>query len=233
MKLPWLLFLIGILTIVIIVPIAYVANNAPNEPTSVPLFFGVTYGAQTAREAKLLIDKVRGYTNLFVVDSWDISMNETALTEICQYAVDANMNVIVYFDYVFFDVEPWLWLEPWFATAKERWGSQFLGIYLYDEPGGRQIDLGQWHTGNYAKQAMANASDYHDAANRYVTSIHESLSSQNSRSTGLPLFTSDYALYWFDYLAGYDVVFVELGWNNSRVQQIALCRGAANVQDKD
>jgi hypothetical protein len=47
------------------------------------------------------------------------------------------------------------------------------------------------------------------------------------------LFTSDYALYWFDYLAGYDTVFVELGWNLSRTQHIAAGRGAANLQDRD
>jgi len=47
------------------------------------------------------------------------------------------------------------------------------------------------------------------------------------------MFTSDYALYWFDYLAGYDTVFVELGWNHSTTQHIALGRGAANTQGKD
>jgi hypothetical protein len=233
MKPVWLLFLIAILVIAVIVPIAYVGNQTENEASNDVFFFGVTYGSKTVSEAKLLIDKVYGYTNLFVVDSWDISKNETALNEICQYAVDANMSVMVYFDYVFFDVNPWLWLRTWLGTAKERWGDQFLGIYLYDEPGGRQIDMGQWHNGTYAKAAMENSSDYHDAANRFVTSIRSSLSSQNVRSTGLPLFTSDYALYWFDYLAGYDTVFVELGWNISRTQQIALCRGAANVQEKD
>jgi len=80
---------------------------------------------------------------------------------------------------------------------------------------------------------MENASDYSDAANRFVTSIPSSLSWQNAKNTSLPIFTSDYALYWFDYLAGYDTIFVELGWNISTIQQIALCRGAANVQGKD
>ena len=49
------------------------------------------------------------------------------------------------------------------------------------------------------------------------------------------MFTSDYALYWFDYLAGYDAIFAELGGNrgtDSKIQQIALCRGAAKVQNK-
>ena len=46
-------------------------------------------------------------------------------------------------------------------------------------------------------------------------------------------YTSDYALYWFDYKAGYDTVFTEFGWNNSRQMDIALCRGAATVKGKD
>jgi hypothetical protein len=121
------------------------------------------------------------------------------------------------------------------VNAKERWGDKFLGIYLYDEPGGRQIDTKQWHTGDSAREAMENASDYSDAANRFVTSIPASLSWQTLKnaSASIPIFTSDYALYWFDYLAGYDTVLVELGWNISTTQQIALCRGAADVQGKD
>ena len=40
-------------------------------------------------------------------------------------------------------------------------------------------------------------------------------------------------MYWWDYKAGYDTVFAELGWNMSTNRQIALCRGAATAQDKD
>ena len=47
------------------------------------------------------------------------------------------------------------------------------------------------------------------------------------------VFTSDYALYWFDYLSGYDVVLAQIGWNDSFAQNIALVRGAANLQNKD
>ena len=47
------------------------------------------------------------------------------------------------------------------------------------------------------------------------------------------MFISDYALYWFDYLAGYDTVLVELGWYHNTTQHIVMCRGAANMQDKD
>jgi hypothetical protein len=47
------------------------------------------------------------------------------------------------------------------------------------------------------------------------------------------VFTSDYALYWFDYLTGYDVVLGQIGWNTSFTQHVALLRGAAKMQGKD
>jgi len=47
------------------------------------------------------------------------------------------------------------------------------------------------------------------------------------------IFTSDYALYWFDYSAGYDVVLTQIGWNISLPQQIASVRGAASLQNKE
>jgi hypothetical protein len=233
MKSAWIIVLMALLVSAAFLPVVYVYYQIKNDVSNEEFFFGVTYGSNTSSEAKLLIDKVKEYTNLFIIDSWDISTNETALNEICNYAVDAEMSVIVYYDYIFLNVGPMLWLRTWLKTAKERWGDQFLGIYLYDEPGGNQIDTGQWRSGEWAREAMENASDYSDAANRFVTDIPSTLSWRNVKSTSLALFTSDYALYWFDYLAGYDTIFVELGWGINTIQQIALCRGAANVQGKD
>ena len=50
---------------------------------------------------------------------------------------------------------------------------------------------------------------------------------------GVPVFTSDFVLYYYDYLSGYDTVFAEFGWNNSRIQQIGLCRGASKMLNKE
>jgi hypothetical protein len=51
------------------------------------------------------------------------------------------------------------------------------------------------------------------------------------------MYTSDYALYWFDYLAGYDVLFAQVGWNDnfnySLTQDISLIRGAARMPNKE
>jgi hypothetical protein len=231
MRMGWLLLFTLLLVSAVSLPIIYVHNENKKEASDEEFFFGVSFGGNTTSQAKLLIDKVKGYTNFFLINNWDISTNETALNEIGQYAVGANMNIMVYYDFVPF--ENYTWLQPWLNTAKEKWGDQFVGIYLYDEPGGNQVDTGQWRTGEFIKKAMANLSDYNDAANRFVTSIPSTVSWQNVESTSLPVATSDYALYWFDYLAGYDTIFAELGWNHSRTQHIALCRGAANVQDKD
>ena len=51
--------------------------------------------------------------------------------------------------------------------------------------------------------------------------------------TGITTFTSDYGLYWWDYLGGYDVVLAEMGWNASIAQQIAQIKGAARLQEKE
>ena len=52
-------------------------------------------------------------------------------------------------------------------------------------------------------------------------------------SNNTKVFTSDYGLYWFDYLSGYDVVLGQVGWNLTLNQQIGLMRGAADLQHKD
>jgi hypothetical protein len=229
MKLTWLILTIILLTSLFCSVIIYVHYTSKNEVSEEDFFFGVSFGGNTTSQAKRLIDKVKGYTNLFLINSWEVSTNETALNEICEYAVDAKLNFMVFFDFLSHVIYPWH--LTWLDTAKERWEDQFLGIYLYDEPGGRQIDSGHWNgEGNGFVEPI---SDYSEATEVFVTSISSSRSMQDVKDRNIAAFTSDYALYWFDYLAGYDAVFVELGWNHSRPQQIGLGRGAANVQEKE
>ena len=61
------------------------------------VYFGVTFGSNTTIEAKLLIDKVKEFTNLFIVASWTLdtlneSVNGTSLTEVCDYAVSQGLK---------------------------------------------------------------------------------------------------------------------------------------------
>ncbi len=228
--------------------VAYLPNNPENGETyPVEPYFGVSFCGNTAAEAKLLIDRTKDYTNLFVLQSGPISKNETAINIICDYAVDAGLDFIVFFGW--FDTAcPWQ--IPWLNFAKERWGDSFLGVYLFDEPGGIQIDNNWTYIFNHIKEVdpafyqtieeyiqesfnQTVTRDYEEVKERYIhyVLVHMRLEELIDRS--ITSFTSDYALYWFDYIAGYDTIFVELGWDHNIQKHIALCRGAANVQKKD
>jgi hypothetical protein len=240
MRRIWFFFLIFLLVAIILAPL-YVLHDVEGKPPE-GFFFGVSYGQQTVHGAKLLIDRVKGYTNFFVINNWDISTNETALNEVCDYAAEAGLKFIVFFDYVslgkyvppFYDAYPWH--EEWVLTAKERWGENFLGIYIYEEPGGKQISTGLFdelfHDDGRAEM-YENVTTYSEAAEVFVRELPRGLSFHFLQNSNITRFVSDYALYWYDYLAGYDTVFAELGWNHSTPQQIGLCRGAATAQNKD
>ncbi len=213
---------ISILVISVSITSIYVYYRV-SENSKEQFFFGVTYGQNTVEGAKLLIDKVKNYTNLFIINSSPITRTNTSpevLNEICDYAAKANLNFIVYF----FSFLSGPWQQEWLDTAKEIWGEKFLGVYLRDEHGGRQIEL---------KEPVSDASNYSDAANQFIQIISTSFSMKLLHDKNVPVFTSDFALYYYDYLAGFDTVFAEFGWNNSRVQEVALCRGAANTLKKD
>ena len=269
MKITWRIITVVFLLFLVTAPVFNFPKKAEagNATSNGNFYVGITYGSDSVAEAKSLIDNVSGYTNLFVVDSAAISgaSNSTALDEICDYAVNANMSVIVYFYMIYYNVTAKIgsvynastwdaygispWHVSWLNSTEERWGDKFLGVYLFDEPGGKQIDTGYWGGNNVTFSGSTvhtfdNVSSYDDAAHRYISTISTNrgmqILSNTSYSNGLnytiPAFTSDYALYWFDYKSGYNTVFVELGGNrgvNNKTQQIALCRGAAQAQNKD
>jgi hypothetical protein len=235
MRTAWIVLLIALLIIAIFVPLSYLEFPSQSTAKDASVYFGVTFGLNTTAQAKQLIDKVKDYTNLFIVDSWTLNtaneaVNGTALTDVCDYAVANGLNIIVYFafiSHVFYS-----WHFQWVEQAKERYGDKLLGIYIYDEPGGRQIDLGSWAN---KTSLFTNVSSYSDALDRFDQTISSTQSIIDLKALGIPTFTSDYALYWFDYLVGYNCVFTELIGKNqtSKIQQIDLCRGAATIQDKE
>lgn len=214
-----------LIAIILLASLAFIlSQQLTHEDKAVEdtFYFGGSYGQPTVKDAKILIDKVKNYTNFLLVNSYDLTTNETALNEVCDYAAEANVKFVVYFDFISRIVYPWH--QTWLDNASTRWGDKFLGVHLSDEPGGKQIDTQKYFT---------KAQDFTDAANRFVNNISSSSSMKDATSKNITTFTSDYALYWWDYLAGYNTVFAELGWNLSSTQQIALCRGAADMQGKD
>ena len=68
MKLSRLILLVILLVSAISIPIIYNENN--KGETEDNFYFGVSFGGNTTSQAKLLIDKVKGYTNFIIINSW-------------------------------------------------------------------------------------------------------------------------------------------------------------------
>jgi hypothetical protein len=222
MKLRQLTILLVLMMILPVFLNLSLPSKAETTQTPPSLYVGVDVAYESITATEQLIDKISSYSNFFVIGCLG-NGNETRLTIISQYVYDKNMSFIVYAD------DPGYPSQQWIETAKTKWGNSFLGLYVYDEPGGRQLDFLKFPT-------VTSAANYTDAAYKFNNSInwYLHLFDRNfSPSTEYKLFTSDYALYWYDYKAGYDSVFAEFGWNYSRQLNVALARGAAAVQNKD
>ncbi len=173
-----------------------------------------------------LVDQIADYTNIVIIGSTGITYDQYKLNQTILYLKGKDLSYVV------------------FAAGANRlvsinesvasYNDGFAGVYYDDEHGGRQLDLDDY-------RSVFSADNYSDAASQFINNIRHRLNAEfylnNSYSFIVPssfrLFTSDYALYWFDYNGGYDVVLAQLGWNYSRQLNIALCRGAATVHNKD
>lgn len=121
----------------ILVVVAVLATNSLLTNTDNKFYVGVTYCGSTVEEAKLLIDKVKNYTNLFVLQSGPIlqSNGTLAINEIGDYAIEAGLSYIIYFG----TDSTWI-MKDWLDSYDGRWNSNFLGFYFGDEPGGKMLE---------------------------------------------------------------------------------------------
>lgn len=126
-----------ILIVVTIVAAIAFLTNALLTNTQSEFYVGVTYCGSSAQEAKQLIDTVKNYTNLFVLQSGTVLRTNgiTTINEIGDYAVDSGLHYIIYFG----TDSAWI-MQNWLDSYDNRWGSNFLGIYLSDEPGGKMLE---------------------------------------------------------------------------------------------
>ncbi len=220
----------------------------PHSQTAKPEFYvGVQCGYDNVTLCKELIDKTKNYTNLFIIGSTDIARNLTELNDVCDYAYAAGLHFSVFFSPS--QIYPELGENltsatypngttihvpsyrsnlpmAWIKSSLTKYGNYFLGAYVFDEPGGNQLDGGT--------QRMVNLNselDYSSTENAFVQNVSAKI--QPYLNSTIMTFTADYGLYWFDYRAGYDAVLADFGFNNSRQLQVALCRGAATAQNKD
>jgi hypothetical protein len=319
-----------IITVIAVSSFAAIEDDLPSSTHVVaakkPFYVGVTYCGDSVSEAEQLIDSVKNYTNLFVVQSGPLMDDLADLNQICNYAVQAGLNIIVYFT----NSSPTVNVPLFISNGQATWGSHFLGVYYCDELGGKMLGAGitinsnnmilngrngevdefpqnqtqpQFYfstsgvvsvvyTPQITNQSSVNPSvtpirityypngtisyttfttliyepngkvlnqngqvvnnqgnisqfepyqqvlnqnpllNYTDVANVYVSNLKSTLSDIGNQ-TDVNLFTSDYGLYWFDYLGGYNTVFAELFGTQTDTQTLALDRGAANMQDKN
>ena len=214
----------AVLVIIILSAAIFTLDYDKGMPPNRNFYVGIEVAYGNYSDLKAVVDEVKGYTNLVVVGLPEVSINKTLLDLSCDYIAKAGLNFVVLFTNLT-QYTNWQNYTPaeWVIDAKERYGEKFLAVYRWDEPGGDQLDRSKY-------QEVKNASDYADAAAQYISVLSESVQYYNN--TGQNVLTADYGLYWFDYKAGYDMVLAEFGWNNSREQQVALCRGAARANDR-
>jgi hypothetical protein len=192
-------------------------------------FVGVDVAYDNITATKELADAIRPYSNLIIIGcEYGIGFRNTTrlneLFDLCQYLVDKG-----YYFMLYKNIQP----GPEIVQLARQFGDRFLGFYAYDEMGGRQLDQAIVYF-NESENHVAAADFFVNRLNDWLfNSTGLSFTRPFSDPSEFPLFTSDYALYWYDYKAGYDTVFAQLGWNYSRQLNIALSRGAATVHGKD
>jgi hypothetical protein len=196
-----------------------------DELTEPKIFVGVEFLYTGDMDAcKELVGKVKGYTNLLVVGlskKMEVLSNVTLLDQVCDYIYREGFHFIVQLTAIIkFSYN----ITNWVEAATRKYGEKFLGVYYFDEPGGRQLD-------HESLRFVLEAENWTEAAEKYVFFLYVHI--EPYLRTNAKLLTADYGLYWFDYMAEYDAILAEFGWNHSRQMQIALCRGAAKAHGKE
>ena len=200
------------------------AQSTPN------VYFGVDIAYGQTAEAKAAIDRVSSFTNLAIIGSTGVVWFQDRVNETYQYAYDKGLSIISLRpslpEFSMTDLNA----SEWYSMAESRWGNRLLGFYVGDEQGGKQLDGIFQYTGGANFSGVPGS--YVDAAGAFTAGVRGFLQYTKPPSYYKTI-TSDYALYWYDFKAGYDVVWTELGGNWSQQVNIALCRGAAEAQGKE
>ena len=200
---------------------ALVWLDVPSENPEFYVGVEVAYKNANVSDVRDMVDKVRNYTNLFVIGSIELTYSETALDESCDYIYNSGLKIIVLFTNVTnynFNVLDWL------NSTQKKYGDSFLGLYRYDEPGGDQLE-------NQEFRFVKNTTTYSETASNFTYILQKHLDYYLKDVDRI--FTADYGLYWWDYKTDYTAIFAEFVGNQSRQRHIALCRGAAQAHEKN
>jgi hypothetical protein len=80
----------------IFIGLSMVNKQTPLKPLTKPFYVGVEFAyADQFGDLKALVDKVKDYTNLFVIGSLGLSFNRSALDQSADYIFNSGLNFIV------------------------------------------------------------------------------------------------------------------------------------------
>jgi hypothetical protein len=235
-----LAILVAILVLVLLFTLVSIDLLSEKPALAKPdVLIGVSVGFGDENLVYKVANAIKGYANLIIIGSLAVTTDTPALTRVCDYLYQRDFSFIIYVGFAstgFFP--PRGPAQNFFNKTVAQWGDKFLGAYIFDEIGGKQLDYAPG-TELYASKPVQQAENYTDAAIQYIHVLNTALTRYTGQmyynTPNLRVFTSDYGLYWFDYLAGfgYNVVLGEFAGNQSRQLAIALSRGAANAQHMD
>ncbi len=225
-------YIVVFIVCLMLIPFILYGVTVSKENEFDEFYFGVDVAYADVDKIKDLVDQVSDFTNFFVVGSTGISHNQSKLNHTISYLENHGLDYSVFTGNA--------GRLPMINESVSSSQESFLGVYYDDELGGKQLDLD-------SHSMVRVAENYSDAKNQFINWVTFRINAEfyfdnfdlvnDSVSFLVPsdfrLFTSDYALYWFDYKAGYDVVLAQFGWNYSRQINVAQCRGAATVMDRD
>ena len=219
-------YIAAIVVCLLLFPLLFYSLTIGEENEFNEFYFGVDVAYADLDKIETLVNQIANYTNFFVIGSTGVSHNQTALNQTITNLVNHNLSYAVFTGSAT--------RLPLINQTVTQNNDSLMGIYFDDEIGGRQLD-------QHEHQSVLKANNYSDAANQFTSTVsywlnglfHLNRSQNYLIPSDFRLFTSDYALYWFEYKAGYDVVLAQIGWNYSRQLNVAMDRGAATIQNKD
>ncbi len=208
----------------------YFLQKVPSKPD---VFVGVDVGFGGEQDVYNVANAVKDYANLIILGSLQVTQDTATLTRVCDWLSEHGFYFIIYIGFAVKNyLPPRGPSQDFFNSTAGKWGDKFLGIYVFDEIGGKQLDAKEKPVLlKSVPDVIINQSDYTYVAETYVAEVigDTSITVEWFNPPYPYYFMSDYGLYWFDYLSGYGTVFTEFVGNESRQTAIALCRGAAHT----
>ena len=109
-----------------ILPVFIINSSLNRELYPDGLFVGVTADGDVTR-TKLLIDKVKSFTNFIIINNPDLMRDKNSVDEVCDYAKKSGMNFFVHHKHPSFwqyNYDPFEWIHE----AETKYGNNFLGV---------------------------------------------------------------------------------------------------------